>query len=334
MISTSPIRISCVVPGDRVPEAVEALHGAFELSGEGHDPAGAARSGSPPDRDRRVAVVGATGAVGTIMLEPARAARASRPTRSCPSPPSARPASELARSRPSSRSTTTRSRASTSRCSQRRRRDLARVGAALRRRGRDGGRQLDRPGAWTPTCRSWSPRSTPTRSTTSARASSPTRTARRWRSCCPLKALHDAFGLHDDGRAPASRPPAAPARRASTSSRRRSTARRTTRTTLVSDGASRCGRGRAQRPRQDAGLQRRAVARHPGRRAATATRRSSSRTSRARSSSIPELSVSPTCVRVPVMVGHAIEVRATFDRARHRRRRARGAARLPEPRAR
>jgi aspartate kinase len=35
MISTSPIRISCVVRGDRVPDAVRALHGAFELSGEG-----------------------------------------------------------------------------------------------------------------------------------------------------------------------------------------------------------------------------------------------------------------------------------------------------------
>jgi aspartate kinase len=33
MISTSPIRISCVVPGDRVPDAVRALHSAFELSG-------------------------------------------------------------------------------------------------------------------------------------------------------------------------------------------------------------------------------------------------------------------------------------------------------------
>ena len=35
MISTSPIRISCVVPGDRVPDAVKALHTAFDLSGEG-----------------------------------------------------------------------------------------------------------------------------------------------------------------------------------------------------------------------------------------------------------------------------------------------------------
>jgi aspartate kinase len=33
MISTSPIRISCVVPGDKVPEAVRVLHAAFGLSG-------------------------------------------------------------------------------------------------------------------------------------------------------------------------------------------------------------------------------------------------------------------------------------------------------------
>jgi aspartate-semialdehyde dehydrogenase len=30
--------------------------------------------------------------------------------------------------------------------------------------------------------------------------------------------------------------------------------------------------------------------------------------------SLPDLAVSPTCVRVPVMVGHAVAVRATFDR--------------------
>jgi aspartate kinase len=34
MISTSPIKISCVVPGDKVPEAVRALHTAFELQGD------------------------------------------------------------------------------------------------------------------------------------------------------------------------------------------------------------------------------------------------------------------------------------------------------------
>jgi aspartate kinase len=35
MISTSPIKISCVIDRDRVPSAVHALHSAFELSGEG-----------------------------------------------------------------------------------------------------------------------------------------------------------------------------------------------------------------------------------------------------------------------------------------------------------
>jgi aspartate-semialdehyde dehydrogenase len=35
--------------------------------------------------------------------------------------------------------------------------------------------------------------------------------------------------------------------------------------------------------------------------------------------SIPGLAVSPTCVRVPVMVGHAIAVRATFEREPHLR---------------
>ena len=35
MISTSPIKISCVIDSDRVADAVRALHSAFELSGEG-----------------------------------------------------------------------------------------------------------------------------------------------------------------------------------------------------------------------------------------------------------------------------------------------------------
>ena len=37
MISTSPIKISCVIDRDRVERAVQALHSAFELSGRGHD---------------------------------------------------------------------------------------------------------------------------------------------------------------------------------------------------------------------------------------------------------------------------------------------------------
>jgi aspartate kinase len=35
MISTSPIKISCVIARDRVERAVRALHSAFELSGPG-----------------------------------------------------------------------------------------------------------------------------------------------------------------------------------------------------------------------------------------------------------------------------------------------------------
>ncbi len=35
MISTSPIKISCVIRGERVPDAVRALHGAFELGAGG-----------------------------------------------------------------------------------------------------------------------------------------------------------------------------------------------------------------------------------------------------------------------------------------------------------
>jgi aspartate kinase len=33
MISTSPIKISCVIPGDHLKTAVRSLHTAFELSG-------------------------------------------------------------------------------------------------------------------------------------------------------------------------------------------------------------------------------------------------------------------------------------------------------------
>jgi aspartate kinase len=33
MISTSPIKISCVIDADHVPKAVQALHSAFELEG-------------------------------------------------------------------------------------------------------------------------------------------------------------------------------------------------------------------------------------------------------------------------------------------------------------
>ena len=47
---------------------------------------------------------------------------------------------------------------------------------------------------------------------------------------------------------------------------------------------------------------------------------------------IPDLGVSPTCVRVPVMVGHAVAIRATFERDGRPRRGQRRARRVPEPR--
>ncbi len=43
MISTSPIKISCVIAADQVPEAVQAIHGAFDLGSEAvreEDPSG------------------------------------------------------------------------------------------------------------------------------------------------------------------------------------------------------------------------------------------------------------------------------------------------------
>ena len=38
MISTSPIKISCVIPADRVADAVNALHKAFELDADAVQP--------------------------------------------------------------------------------------------------------------------------------------------------------------------------------------------------------------------------------------------------------------------------------------------------------
>jgi aspartate kinase len=43
MISTSPIKISCVIAADRVPDAVRALHAAFNLGADAvreEDPTG------------------------------------------------------------------------------------------------------------------------------------------------------------------------------------------------------------------------------------------------------------------------------------------------------
>ncbi len=64
MISTSPIKLSCVVQGDQVTGAVKALHEAFGWAMDD-----SARSTPSRRHDGyRVAVVGATGAVGTVTL--------------------------------------------------------------------------------------------------------------------------------------------------------------------------------------------------------------------------------------------------------------------------
>ena len=41
IITTSPIKISCVIRADRVPDAVQALHTAFGLGAEGAEEAAA-----------------------------------------------------------------------------------------------------------------------------------------------------------------------------------------------------------------------------------------------------------------------------------------------------
>ena len=49
---------------------------------------------------------------------------------------------------------------------------------------------------------------------------------------------------------------------------------------------------------------------------------------------LPELAVSPTCVRVPVMVGHAVEIRAGFRDDVDLERALAALRALPQPRAR
>ena len=74
MISTSPIKISCVIAADRVPDAVRALHEAFELGADAireEDPTGSTTARGSPGAvsGYRVGVLGATGAVGSTVLE-------------------------------------------------------------------------------------------------------------------------------------------------------------------------------------------------------------------------------------------------------------------------
>ena len=54
MISTSPIKISCVIAASRVPDAVRAIHDAFELGTDAvreEDPVGRAPADRRPDEE-------------------------------------------------------------------------------------------------------------------------------------------------------------------------------------------------------------------------------------------------------------------------------------------
>ena len=180
MISTSPIKISCVIAGDRVPEAVRGLHARVRARGRGHDrrrgPVRSAAMSAPP----RVAVVGATGAVGRIMLE-VLAARGFAGERDRAVRLGALGRARAAgRRRRAGRCATTRSPASTSRCS--------RPAAATSREwaprfAAAGAIVVDNSSAWRMDPRvplvvsEVNPRRARARSSA---GSSPTRTARRW----------------------------------------------------------------------------------------------------------------------------------------------------------
>ena len=296
MISTSPIKISCVIAGDRVPEAVRGLHAAFGL-GEGTDtisrgPVRRRRDERRPARrrrrrDRSRRADHARGARGARLPRPRD--RAVRPRAlgghaSCPASATVR------------RCATTRSPASTSRSS--------RPAAAPRASGRRafaaaGAIVVDNSSAW---------RMDP-RVPLVVSEVNPRRARRR------IERGHRRQPeLHDDGdhaaaegaarRASAcarssrraSRPRAAPARRAWTSSRRRCRWCTKRASTLVERRRRGDRRDRALRARGPARLQRRAVAGVARRATATATRSSSSSTSRARSSSSPSCaSARPAC---------------------------------------
>ena len=175
MISTSPIKISCVIARRAVDRAVRALHERLRARAPTGPGRASVRAKEPAYERYRVAVVGATGAVGTVMLRKLR--ERGFPAREIVPFASERSAGrELEGAHRASSWPRTRSRASTSRSSRAGGAHLRRVGAAVRRRRRGGGRQLVRVGGAT-TSRWSSPRSTRRRSTATT-ASSPTRTAR------------------------------------------------------------------------------------------------------------------------------------------------------------
>ena len=119
MISTSPIKISCVVREEHVADAVAAPH---RVRARRRRRAARGRGGSAPPEGglaMRVAVVGATGAVGWMLdVLRERSFPADEVVRSPPSARRAGPSPGACRSLTVSPLTTSRSRASTSRCSR------------------------------------------------------------------------------------------------------------------------------------------------------------------------------------------------------------------------
>ena len=72
MISTSPIKISCVVQGDQVDRRGQGAARGVRAGRGRHPRRAPVRAGSGACDGHRVAVVGATGAVGTVMLRKLR----------------------------------------------------------------------------------------------------------------------------------------------------------------------------------------------------------------------------------------------------------------------
>ena len=135
MISTSPIRISCVVRGDRVADAVRALHSAFELGRRGHDPRRAAV------RDGWARSAPTCGSPSSAPPAPSARSCCAARARALPgrrarrrSPPSARPGASSTTASSASRCTTTTIEGFDLALFSAGGVDVARVGAALRRR--------------------------------------------------------------------------------------------------------------------------------------------------------------------------------------------------------
>ena len=151
MISTSPIKISCMIARDEMPTAVRALHDAFELE-------------TPPDGGglsmARLAILGATGAVGTTLLRVLE--ERAFPLDELRLLASERSAGAVAPLRRRARSTV--QAVGPAQLRRRRHRDLlgrrdalARVGAAGRRGAARSSSTTRRRSAWTTACRSSSP---------------------------------------------------------------------------------------------------------------------------------------------------------------------------------